>query len=421
MIAFDPKICKKCKSVSCQKCIESKINCKKCYLPLSSNLVLFSNRELAVLNAFKLRCPNLHLGCTDISVYKDFFNHFYSCKYNKQEKEQLKPIKPQVDKGENKDSHMQIIHKTSKDKEVICPSCKKSILNTEFVSHAEGKCFEKIIQIAERHLHKENENEINTLAIQKKIEVDSFTDPSINDNSFFLTKKKLRPDDDQKHVNSFTVTEQNTQITGSQIKKEISLPNSLGNTLSCKYPSSISNIFGSIDSFRLNENSVYSDIESNQEDFIRKEESTDVLKWFNGKYEYIHNGDYNFTFFSTKRLEKDFIVSIKISKLKFNQCVAIGFSKELTKSKNYVLGMSKNEWCIRGDGKIIENNGVENNVLKEKFTLKSNDIIHFMRKSDRLEFEIDGKENNYSYNISSDLYFLVTLCSADDEVELLHN
>jgi hypothetical protein len=294
-------------------------------------------------------------------------------------------------------------------------------LKTEFVAHAEGKCFEKIIEIAEKHLKKQNENEINTFAIQKKIEVDSFTEPSINDNSFFLTKKKFRQEDNKKNVNSFTLTEQNTQITGSQIKNQLSLPNSLGNTLNYKYPSSISNIFGSIDSFRLNENSVYSDIESNQEDFIRKEESNDVLKWFNGKYEYTHNGDYNFTFFSTKKLEKDFIVSIKINILKFNQCVAIGFSKELTKSKNYVLGTSKNEWCIRGDGKIIENNGVENNVLKDKITLKSGDIIHFMRKCDRLEFEIDGKENNYSYNLSSDLYFLVTLCSADDEVELLHN
>ncbi len=112
MIAFDPKVCKKCKSVSCLKCVETKINCKKCNFILGSNLVQFSNRELAVLNAFKLRCPNLQLGCTDISVYKDFFNHVNSCKYNKQGKEEPKIKESQVDKGENIDTQTQIIHKT---------------------------------------------------------------------------------------------------------------------------------------------------------------------------------------------------------------------------------------------------------------------------------------------------------------------
>jgi hypothetical protein len=186
-------------------------------------------------------------------------------------------------------------------------------------------------------------------------------------------------------------------------------------------PPSLNTIFGTLESFRLVENSISSGVESSSEDFVIFEEKNDTLKWFNDKYEYKHNGKYNFTFYSKKKLVKDFIISLKFTKIAFNHNISIGFSMEQVKAKNYVLGSSKNEWCIKGDGTVIENNFTENHFFKDKLFFKSGDILHLMRRNNTLEFEIDGKENNYSYQFPSELYFLVTLCSEDDEVELLHN
>ena len=410
-LSINPKACSNCKSLACEYCIKQNTNCKKCKSILKCNIIQLSNRELSVLNEIKFRCPNLKLGCTETITYKEFLNHKINCKHLLKTEKKIVSLNKEINSLKSIDVKEKGIQVINIGNDVVnCPICKKTINRYDFTEHNNGKCFESILLISEKHLLKKPH-----LYPSNNLKIDSFPlDEISNDQSFFLTKKKLR--------NSTDLIDRDIKTNNSiDLNKNIEtqLTNSLPNIT--KFPSSLSNVFGSFDSFRLNEYSVCSEIESNNEETRITEENHDILKWYNGLYEYIHKGNYNFTFYSMKRLAKDFIISIRLKKITNNKFVSLGFSKELIMSNNYVLGTSKNEWCIRGDGTVIEINCVENNLYKDKFALKSGDIIHIIRKDNNLEFEIDGKENNYNYIISSELYFLVTLCSVDDEVELLHN